>query len=424
MRSQRACREARYIRNMDANTLLEALRGGQLDRRQVQSPEAAAVIEFCEWLTFPTELGRLPDAIEVVDQRILPWPPERTPRQMWLLSAVARDEAGLSPDEEMVGLVGSTTFCFFDRALPERPPEDVYALYAAWELEQQGLIAWDPATGGALDDTPLSQWKGGQMRAASHEGDLKLSVRVRRTRTVLSVASGENEGVRGWLVLDADDSRWYPANEQPRDTTPADIARLHLCRQLLGFQIQPDRWRYLRPARVPLPDLELIERYERALDVARKARGEEQEERFSNWNPLQRWLHPHVGALVRAGRAADVAKLIEELAPFWNHNLGYAELGKAAHAAGLDARAEALFQKLIQSYPHAYRSEAMGLLADIWCRQGRAHEAWTLLSDAVLKTAADSPQGLPAEMLERHKEDLRRLFPDRAEAFLRTVESS
>src|ERR1700754_4480377 len=104
---------------------------------------------------------------------------------------------------------------------------------------------------------------------------------------------------------------------------------------------------------------------------------------MSLFGPLGRSLHPYVGALVRSGQATDVAALIEELAPHWDSNMGYARLGKAALDAGLYDGAEAFFVKLREAYPDAYRGAEMGMLAGIWLRKGRTEEAWTLLTESL-----------------------------------------
>jgi hypothetical protein len=282
---------------------------------------------------------------------------------MWLIRAVAKDDTGLVGDKEMVGIVGSITFCMFHKHLHERPAEDVYALYAARELAQDGLAVFDPASGGPPDRVLLAAHAVSELTAMlsdlALDGEVKCSARVRPLAQRVHVMSAKRAGREGWLIVDGESPFWYPAAEQPPETAGCDVGELHVGRHYLGFSDQPDRKRFLRLP-YQLSDAELIVRYERALAAAREAPSNDQDERFSSFGPLGQQLHDYVAALLRAGRHQGVETLLEMLSPHWAHNMGYAELGKAAHGAGLFERAEQLFEQLLVGYEHAYRSEAMG----------------------------------------------------------------
>jgi len=97
-------------------------------------PELDAMAELCHWLEHPSELGHLPDSIEVYDHRRLYWPPTRDERDVWLLRYRCEDD----DPPEGVGMVGSVTFVLFNTTSADMPPEDIYALHCCWELQQQG----------------------------------------------------------------------------------------------------------------------------------------------------------------------------------------------------------------------------------------------------------------------------------------------
>jgi hypothetical protein len=99
-----------------------------------EPPELDAMAELCHWLEHPSELGRLPDSVELYDHRRLYWPPTRDERDVWLVRYRCEDD----DPPEGVGMVGSVTFVLFNTTSPDMSPEDIYALHCCWELQQQG----------------------------------------------------------------------------------------------------------------------------------------------------------------------------------------------------------------------------------------------------------------------------------------------
>ncbi len=99
-----------------------------------EPPELDAMGELCHWLEHPSELGTLPDSIELYDHRRLFWPPTGDTRDVWLLRYRCED----ADPPEGVGMVGSVTFVLFNTTSADMPPEDIYALHCCWELQQQG----------------------------------------------------------------------------------------------------------------------------------------------------------------------------------------------------------------------------------------------------------------------------------------------
>jgi hypothetical protein len=86
-------------------------------------------------LQHPNEFGRPASGLELVDTRELYWPPVDEKIQLWLVKYTYSDE---EPVNVGVGMVGATTFALFGENSPEQSPEDLYALYCAWELEARG----------------------------------------------------------------------------------------------------------------------------------------------------------------------------------------------------------------------------------------------------------------------------------------------
>jgi hypothetical protein len=97
--------------------------------------EFHALAMMSDWLQHPNEFGRPASGLELVDTRELYWPPVDEKIQLWLVKYTYSDE---EPVNVGVGMVGATTFALFGENSPEQSPEDLYALYCAWELEARG----------------------------------------------------------------------------------------------------------------------------------------------------------------------------------------------------------------------------------------------------------------------------------------------
>ena len=89
------------------------------------------------------------------------------------------------------------------------------------------------------------------------------------------------------------------------------------------------------------------------------------------------------------GRSSAATEFIQELSPHWNHNSGYAELGKLGFEANLFAIARQFIEKLRESYQHHYRSETMGHLARIYAIDGRSEDGRALLRECIARIEAD-----------------------------------
>jgi hypothetical protein len=390
-----------------------------------------------------------------------------------------RDRTGLEDDDTNIGLVGSTTFCFFSHEMPQRPPEDAYALHCYWEMQHAELIREAEVNDPAEYAGMLRQWKGGELRNAEVLCVAELSPRLRQPQKLVALASATLGSEEGWAVLDGPRSAWYPKADQPKGGYEKDVLEIHVGRQLLGFSGQPDRQKHLaedQPKREPrqvvaayekllaeakagperrrkelladygsplgrhfvayvearasvtgLPRAQaLIQVYEGLLDTVRadiRLLGAEAYD--SAGSPLVSGFDAYVDALVQTGQASRVAPLIAFFAPHRDHASGYGQLGTAAFRAGEHETAERFFVRLRDGCKDSFRFEEMGLLARIWHGKGRIEDAHQLLVECLRRLLAASRTAAYRADRKRHEEEFhahRRtylaLFPDRGEAHL------
>jgi hypothetical protein len=90
-----------------------------------------SMMEMMNWLAVPTEYGRLPDEIYLVDERRFPWPDEAEPVECCLFKFRYDDRWDY-------GITGPVTFSMSDRHFEGKSAEEIYAAYARW-YEQEGI---------------------------------------------------------------------------------------------------------------------------------------------------------------------------------------------------------------------------------------------------------------------------------------------
>jgi tetratricopeptide (TPR) repeat protein len=444
--------------------------------REALSPDFQAKAEFANWLAYPTELGRAPDEVEIVDQRKLPWPPDGERKSLWLIKYQVKDTTGLADDDVGCGLVGSVTFCLFSYKLAERPPEDGYAIHCFWEMQSKRLIREiDVEQGGKNQETMLQQWHGGPLKGPEMVCMAELSPELKYPQKVVALATATLKGEEGWVVLDGPRSAWYPKRDMPDESQRA-VLMLHVGRTLLGFQGQPDRQKFLvkqRPQRDPrqiitayekllaearsgsagkkkqllgmgsplkkhfdayveaqfssngaAKDETVVRVYESLLAAARSRDETVHKEALDGFGPLGKHFERYVDALVATGRSKQVETVIEQFAPGWDHNLGYGKLGRAAFRCGSYDLAGRYFEKLRQSSKDWQRAEEMGLLAEIWVKRGQTEKAHALLVECLKrlleesKTATGSDRKRFEDWFQHHRSTYLRLFPESGDAGL------
>jgi hypothetical protein len=417
------CRDFKHAQS--AKRYLSELKREDIIPPEANEPGFGALAEFAEWLAHPSELGRVPDDLEIVDHRKLAWPPEREAKPFWLIKYRVKDMTGLGEDDVECGLVGSTTFCFFSYRLAQRPPEDAYAVHCYWEMEHGGLIEESDVREDPQEyQTLLNQWRGGSLENPQMLFVAELSPELRYPQRLVGLASAHFRGTDGWIVTDGDRSDWYPKSDMPLDAHESVVLKIHIGRHLLGFAEKPDRAKYLATPAPPKPAEKVVTSYLMLLSDAQRQLGKAQKEAFDNFGPVGKYFEEYENALVRIGREKEIVATIQLLAPFWDHNSGYGTLGKAAFKCGEHTLAESFFLKLRDNYKDSHRSEEMGLLAEIWCKREKQEDAKTLLIDCLHKLVADSKTAngsdkrLFESWFQNQRGTLLKLFPSEGQATL------
>jgi hypothetical protein len=80
--------------------------------------------KMVDWIEHPMEFGKKPDAIEIVDKRVLFWPSHKN-ETCYLLKYVV-------DNKEYIGFTGPITWSFFDIDLSKVSYDDLYVRYCGW----------------------------------------------------------------------------------------------------------------------------------------------------------------------------------------------------------------------------------------------------------------------------------------------------
>jgi hypothetical protein len=410
------CRDFKHAQI--AKQYLSELGREDLIPSEAKDPSFEALAEFARWLAHPCELGRAPDDLQIVDHRQLAWPPERKLKPFWLIKYTVKDTTGLGQDDVECGLVGSTTFCFFSYKLAQRPPEDAYAVHCYWELNKAGLIEESDVREDPREyDGLLKQWCGPPLEKPQVLFVAELSPELRCPQRLVALASARLEGADGWAVLDGSRSEWYPNSDMPLEASESVVLKIHVGRHLLAFNDKVERKNYLAPPVSPKPAEQIIAAYQKLLSAAQQEAEAGQTEAFDSMGPLEKHFGTYADALMRAGRAAEVAATSELLAPHWEHCSGYLKLGAGAFRCGQFDLAESLLLKAREKCENWEHSEEMGWLAEIWCQRGRQADAKALLMECLTrllsesKTATGSDKQLFEDWFQNQRGAFLRLFP-------------
>ncbi|MEY4566199.1 MAG: hypothetical protein RLY14_1169 [Planctomycetota bacterium] len=202
---------------------------------EVKEPDFAARAEMAGWLGHPSELGRPPDEVTIIDKRKMKWPLEDEAVEVYLLRYEVKDLKD-SKTEIGVGLVGPMTFCHFGLKMEERPFEDIYGIHVYRELEAYGMVEDVDVNEvpGSLDYL-LKSWKGEALSDVKILGACRLSPAIEYPRKLIAFASARKMGEDGWVVLDGPRSTWYPKAKQPTNVAESAVLMLHVGRQILGL---------------------------------------------------------------------------------------------------------------------------------------------------------------------------------------------
>lgn len=420
------CKDLHY--SATAKDYLEEIEKADLIPAEALEPNFAAKAEFSQWLQHPNELAEIPEELEIVDQRELPWPPSGEKKKFWLIRYLMKDKTGLEPDDVNIGLVGSMTWCFFAYDLNRRPIEDAYAIHAYFEMENNELIVESPEEEQLDVKRWLPQWKGEPLTDVEIVSVINANGELDLRNPIVALATARLNGAKGWVVFDGPRTMWYPESDQPGDEDgdyfDKAILMIHVGRQLLDLPLEvSDRQKYLAnvvkprspaeivtafekllaelPTAKPERQQELLESYgviadhfdayidslvalkgvdkeetlinlyEKLLVIVDKLQGETKEESSDAFSAIGSQFENYTSILVKQNRQTDVLALIKRFEPLWGYNYGYSQLGLAAHKAGDQELAERLLMKLTEDEESAgYFFEDMLVLAEIWNGKG------------------------------------------------------
>lgn len=182
----------------------------------------------------------------LTDHRLLDWPPAGDRIPLWIVRYEVDSDSTQGTSESDCGVVGSTTWCFFDGCMELRPPEDCYAAHCCWEL---GLYP-DEADDSPRNARLLAQYRDGSLENAAVTHIVRIPRSLKYPRRIVALASADMDGEPGWAVLDGPDSRWHRKADLPDGRhEEATLLMIHVGRRLLGFDA-PTRsaasWRLMR----------------------------------------------------------------------------------------------------------------------------------------------------------------------------------
>jgi len=277
---------------------------------EARQPGFLAKAEMAGWLAHPHELGVPPDEIEVRDDRDLAWPPNGQRKPLHLIWFRLRDRTGLDGDKVSCGVVGSVTWSFLYGQMEQRPPEDVYAIHACWEMQQAGLIDVLEIVEPSKIESLVLQWKGEPLEDPRVTDVAEISSALDLGPTTIAVASARIGTQIGWVALDGADSVWYPKEEQPEETAGLFILQLHIGRKLLGFKESPNRKTYLSTGPA-LPAAELVRNYERLVAEIEMADPARQRELLGSESPLRQCFSRFCSALAEVEESSQAAAVVK-----------------------------------------------------------------------------------------------------------------
>jgi hypothetical protein len=383
----KACLDVRQA--LVAARYLEELGRRDLIPLAAHDPAFQARADFAEWLAHPNELGRLPDEVEIVDHRKLPWPPDGIRKPFYLVRYRAKDSRGLEADDVDCGVVGSVTFCLFSYRMAQRPPEDAYAIHCYWEMEQAGHITEECAGDSPGEyDALLSQWPGPPLEAAHLTTVAELSPELSHPSRLVAMARARVGGRLGWAVVDGPRSRWYARDDMPAGAHEQTVLMLHVGRALLRFEGEPDRRRWLTPTATPPTDAALVKAYE-ALLTRPPSEGDAHEGDWDFPSVAGNHLVEYAQALAALGQQARLAPVMDRFERRWDGAEAWLTLGQAAWVCGLPDRARRWLQRWSAAEGEAHRHEAAVQLFEALVKTGLAGEASEWLWECLRKLAGE-----------------------------------
>lgn len=434
-----------------------------------------AQAEFSNWLGHPNELGKIADEVVVVDQRKLRWPMAKEEADFFVVRFLLRDKWGLEPDQHDSGVVGSMTWCFFFLKMDQRPPEDVYAIHAAWEMKQAELIKENETQAANALEEALKQWTGNALEEPKYVKSFQVSRRLKLGKRQPVLIEASLDGERGWAIVDGEKSAWYPASEQPEETPSTTLMHIHLGLELLGLAPPADRKERLKPV-VEIDKSQWVMRFEMYLDELKGAEPKRQRELFEEvinnhyesyleyaaeirsteqakvlletypkllevfkqadekqrkkilefyyFNALGTHFYDYLDALAESQRLDEAKEVFAYLSPYLKKDMNPALYGAAAYKVELMDIAESSFEQFLKEQTSRGgdlfgEMTVIESLARLRSSQGRKEAVQELLADCIQGIVAkmknseeQSMQPQLRDLLDRYQKLFLELYPD------------
>lgn len=190
-------------------------------------PVAMAESELANWLANPEQYGLPPATLELIDSRTMYWPGYEEPRNCYLFRyCYSLPNMQL----ENVGIVGPVVHAFAAK-LDDFSVDDIYAVFAGWHAEHEGIYEVPGALLNAAQRTQADQlMEVFASRDAVVEQPLALTFLLGEISLLAQVTQS---GVSAYAITDGRDFVSLPIGRGPASITPEIVVALYRGRKLL-----------------------------------------------------------------------------------------------------------------------------------------------------------------------------------------------
>jgi hypothetical protein len=198
----------------------------QLDEKFTSST-ARAESELALWLAQPSQLGFPPSRLELVDSQTLYWPGYDEPVECFLFRFAYEVADG---EYTNIGIAGPMCHAF-GADLADLPPDDIFAVFAGWQVEHEEIYELDAAQLSATQRLEVVRLER-RLHDAGYETIQPIKLGMFFGERVL-VARAKRDGLPGVAVANLEEVQWHPARGRPRPLGPHEAYCLYKGRKLL-----------------------------------------------------------------------------------------------------------------------------------------------------------------------------------------------
>lgn len=198
----------------------------QLDER-FTTAAARAESELVLWLSQPAQLGFPPSDMELVDSQTLYWPGYDEPIECFLFRFTYQLEHG---EYSNIGMAGPGCQAF-EADLADLPPDDIYAVFAGWQVEHEDIYDLDVnvlSEPQRLEMVRLER----RLHDDGYEQIQPLTLGMFFGERAL-VTRARREGQAGIVVASHDEIQWHITEGRLRPLGPQEALYLYRGRKLL-----------------------------------------------------------------------------------------------------------------------------------------------------------------------------------------------